>query len=602
MERPTKRPRLSFTPGSPEEVADEWDLQTARAQNDLRLKSIFEGIFTKYGKDFTEVGDEIDLETGKIVVDNGHLLGMREENDTGDQAWLYGNDADSEDDNQDPNEGLDEPQDEPEVPNKTTKHDELGESDSDSNDSILGSALPQPCSPKPVARLAPKVHPTLEQADNEPGPSDPLWQAPEIPRLFSTPTADRQAKSPFSPQLPIINREPSPPGSGSLWTVPRRGRPRTEGKPKATPSKRRPRAKPKSQSSPVAHDWSFAQRQDGDESDDPLQEFQPSPTPSRVTSIRGKPTKCPPFNINKRLETTQASGQSAPVTQDEPATIHDLENGSQDGKQDYEAGQNDTRIQAEDKTSQLQSDSSARSHMQGVRKPPSQNTPSKIYDGITPDEAKLIVRMRYLQRKSWQEILAALPGRKMSQVFAFNHNHWSARRKNPPQLSAPWSETELAGLERLKDQPGLSWPVIRAQMPGRSRAEIEHELMRLWVGDEVWFGEERGKDSEESNTSEQNEQVEDGEETEEAYLSEPQVLIPRPVVTEAPDLGPSTPGKKRPRAFEEALEEDDSDGAISDASSPSKLSAIYLDSPARSRQGSRTPSRASPFKRVKLAD
>ncbi|KAL5001636.1 hypothetical protein BDV10DRAFT_182203 [Aspergillus recurvatus] len=63
------------------------DLQEARAQNDLRLKSIFEGIFEKYGRDFTDVGDEIDLQTGKITVNNGHIDALDAEgNGPGD--WL----------------------------------------------------------------------------------------------------------------------------------------------------------------------------------------------------------------------------------------------------------------------------------------------------------------------------------------------------------------------------------------------------------------------------------------------------------------------------------------------------------------------------------
>ncbi|KAK5158098.1 hypothetical protein LTR04_005320 [Oleoguttula sp. CCFEE 6159] len=57
------------------------DLQYDRQQNDLRLKGIFEHIFQKYAKDFTEIGDEIDLETGEIVVNNGHLSRMRHEQD-----------------------------------------------------------------------------------------------------------------------------------------------------------------------------------------------------------------------------------------------------------------------------------------------------------------------------------------------------------------------------------------------------------------------------------------------------------------------------------------------------------------------------------------
>lgn len=59
------------------------DLKMRRARNDSRLKSIFESIFDKYGKDFDGIGDEIDLRTGEIVVDNGHLLSIRNETDTG---------------------------------------------------------------------------------------------------------------------------------------------------------------------------------------------------------------------------------------------------------------------------------------------------------------------------------------------------------------------------------------------------------------------------------------------------------------------------------------------------------------------------------------
>ncbi len=52
-----------------------------RARKDRRLKGSFEAIFEKYGRDFTDVSDIVDLETGKIVVDNGHITSMRNEHD-----------------------------------------------------------------------------------------------------------------------------------------------------------------------------------------------------------------------------------------------------------------------------------------------------------------------------------------------------------------------------------------------------------------------------------------------------------------------------------------------------------------------------------------
>ena len=73
MEPPLKR----------QHVAKSQDqLHQQRARNDLRLKSRFEHIFEKFSKDFTGVGDEIDMSTGKVIVNNGHLLTMQNERDT----------------------------------------------------------------------------------------------------------------------------------------------------------------------------------------------------------------------------------------------------------------------------------------------------------------------------------------------------------------------------------------------------------------------------------------------------------------------------------------------------------------------------------------
>ena len=58
-------------------------LDRDRQLSRLRLKSTFEDIFTKYEYDFSNVGDEIDLETEEVIVDNGHLSGMLDEQDVG---------------------------------------------------------------------------------------------------------------------------------------------------------------------------------------------------------------------------------------------------------------------------------------------------------------------------------------------------------------------------------------------------------------------------------------------------------------------------------------------------------------------------------------
>ncbi|KAK4181751.1 hypothetical protein QBC36DRAFT_383339 [Triangularia setosa] len=95
---PTKRPRL-LDPQEEEEEEEEEDpledellslpsevnarrdpnlkLERSRQRAVFKLKSAFESIFERYGRDFEGVGDEIDLRTGRIVVNNGHIEGMR---------------------------------------------------------------------------------------------------------------------------------------------------------------------------------------------------------------------------------------------------------------------------------------------------------------------------------------------------------------------------------------------------------------------------------------------------------------------------------------------------------------------------------------------
>lgn len=94
MEPPAKRSRIGSSPFDrkeadddelnlrPEEVNARRDpglqLQKSRAFAAFKLKSAFERIFEKYEKDFTGIGDEVDLRTGEIVVDNGHIQSLKE--------------------------------------------------------------------------------------------------------------------------------------------------------------------------------------------------------------------------------------------------------------------------------------------------------------------------------------------------------------------------------------------------------------------------------------------------------------------------------------------------------------------------------------------
>ncbi|EON64153.1 hypothetical protein W97_03383 [Coniosporium apollinis CBS 100218] len=89
---PAKRRRLTTAlVSSVEYHGDDGEaLERDRYANDMRLKGSFEDIFAKYSRDFSGIGDEIDLATGKIVVDNGHLASMCHDRDVGPaQAQLF---------------------------------------------------------------------------------------------------------------------------------------------------------------------------------------------------------------------------------------------------------------------------------------------------------------------------------------------------------------------------------------------------------------------------------------------------------------------------------------------------------------------------------
>ncbi|KAI4105840.1 MAG: hypothetical protein L6R37_002485 [Teloschistes peruensis] len=84
MEPPCKRRRL-HEPTDPDA-----ELYMKRTRNTLKLKSRFESIFDKYGKDFGDAADEIDMKTNKIIVDNGHIWNMLGETDVSLVGWDKG--------------------------------------------------------------------------------------------------------------------------------------------------------------------------------------------------------------------------------------------------------------------------------------------------------------------------------------------------------------------------------------------------------------------------------------------------------------------------------------------------------------------------------
>ncbi|KAF7594963.1 hypothetical protein BBP40_007771 [Aspergillus hancockii] len=550
MERPLKRPRLSFATG-PEDgnEPDNIDLQEARAQNDQRLKSIFEGIFEKYGKDFTDVGDEIDLETGKIVVNNGHIQGLENEDDPGERgAWLFDTDESApnaaatahnisqysetgisgdllEDGDIYPQHPLTAPEVEIrpglDVSYESIESEALvAESDADDDgssvDSLLDTALSVqngPDSPQRQGNLIDTDEPVTEKAKTAaetPAQSenvgfteavDSVWRVPEISGKFSTPSLSRS-----QPTVSYnVIRSASPPGAGSIWKLPWTSWRNTEVTKKRSEKKHgKGGGKRKHRSSPIVRDWSFAQTPDGSESDDPLQEsYQPSPTPKGTLKIRGKrlgsgtPSRTKGQNDDRKVSLSRADHSSPPLqaSLDTAEGRHDTTEATKQSDATIVSVTTDTQPMINNDTrsheisSRITYDLKVRPTGNQIQSQESTTPSKRARTTVTPDEVKLIVVMRQVQGKSWKEITDRLPGKKPNQLAQWYGLHWNERRANPPPLSKPWSNTERETLNKIKDQQGLTWSAVRAMLPGRSIAETEFELIRLWVGDDIWNSE-----------------------------------------------------------------------------------------------------------------
>jgi hypothetical protein len=243
-----------------EEVSDpDAVLQQRRARLDYKLKSTFEAIFEKYGQDFEGVGDEIDLETGDIVVNNGHLLEMQDERDAGNTSRrnLLRDYTEEPDDTDDiPTSSLEETEvlddeDDDEEDEVLSEDEEMMEDDlilrgfAKANRFVQASpelgpsriAVPPQRDPRPAALTRPTVRGNalpsrtdiLAQFGPQLGPQivdfvsqhhvpndthiEPAWRIPELPSFVPTkrPTIKRATLA------PEIERSPSPEASRSVW-------------------------------------------------------------------------------------------------------------------------------------------------------------------------------------------------------------------------------------------------------------------------------------------------------------------------------------------------------------------------------------------------
>ncbi|KAI1761250.1 hypothetical protein GGR53DRAFT_39030 [Hypoxylon sp. FL1150] len=141
-----------------------YELDKGRAKAATRLKSAFERIFEKYERDFTGVGDEIDLETGEVVVDNGHLQSLEDEKVRARERSVSSNDE----------EGAAKKKDV--EPITRTKSKSAVKTTSSTHHAHNPVSLGMPSNSYNAPNPAMFGHPIFSN-----GPSDPLWQTPDIP-------------------------------------------------------------------------------------------------------------------------------------------------------------------------------------------------------------------------------------------------------------------------------------------------------------------------------------------------------------------------------------------------------------------------------------
>ncbi|KAI0149799.1 hypothetical protein F4776DRAFT_603241 [Hypoxylon sp. NC0597] len=195
MESPSKRLKLGHAPYDDDDDDDDtnldelsmtptqfnarqdplYKLDKGRAKAATRLKSAFERIFEKYERDFTGVGDEIDLETGEVVVNNGHLQSLEDENDRTREGSI------SSDEEERIMRGKDVKPRKGSHSNSLVRTTPQG-SHTGQNQLAMANGVNHQLTPFEMPPSAPGFsNPYMFGPPMFNGPVDPLWQAPEVP-------------------------------------------------------------------------------------------------------------------------------------------------------------------------------------------------------------------------------------------------------------------------------------------------------------------------------------------------------------------------------------------------------------------------------------
>ncbi|KLJ10138.1 hypothetical protein EMPG_14468 [Blastomyces silverae] len=485
-ERPTKRARMSgLWDSNVGDITPEIDIGAARQANDMRLKSRFEDIFEKYGKDFSSVGDEIDLATGNIVIDNGHIERMRNEQDLGAQSWKY--DFDPLGEPEFVTENVAETPDAPTVKcmnqnGKTTDLEETFLRNHMSFEFPPGSYSDNIEPPSGSQTDFDQRHPRPNLRSVAPG-----WQTPEIDeRLFGS--------SPVPAPAPIFprNRTASPPNSGSLWALPQTRRKKSQrtngGKPHGA---RKVQSPPRPRSSGHVSD---------SDSDDPLQNTFPSlSTPPKINITD---------EAKKAIDTPSpiAEEPRAPIEPSSPLLEHVLSTETND--QLAEKSSPDTSPLTPAKRNRkvsvesplLQENCTIENEilptLEGDR--PLEESGSMTHTAIsqqetklntainpfTPSEIQIILTQRVVQKLPWKEVSQAVPNRTSGQLRQWYYVQ-STDIKNCPPTLIPLTAKEKDQLEAFKSKSDVTWEDLEAVLENQTRNEIKCKWAEMCLG-EMW--------------------------------------------------------------------------------------------------------------------
>ncbi|DAA77719.1 TPA_exp: Myb-like DNA-binding domain protein [Trichophyton benhamiae CBS 112371] len=516
MSPPSKRRRMDgqFSPN--DGLLHDFDVNQARKANDLRLKSRFESIFEKYGKDFSSVGDEIDLAKGTIVVDNGHLTEMGDEHDVGRGLW---DDFHPEDES--------EAEEGPLGQNTEPTADNTGDPETvntffkewviqDDYDATAGNEEQPatvnvdfsticPENPLPVEGLKRSQElvstPSSQLIESEgivccgdaKGHEDnniageSLWDAPPLPTTALSASLEDMTIT----TTQLIERTPSPDHNRSIWAAPRSRRRRLP----HINKRKHPKLTAACKSKLVSND---------SDSDDPIQDHTPvsstsrrpatfdSVTPAKDTMVR-MPTEFKDIYIPPQNDPTAtiAENYANGVTISEPETMANVtvDTPVATKKKNPETPTHQPIINP-DSEPDLAVDTPIADpgpELSSVNGSPSAEitTPRGSSENLTPREVKTLVTLRLAKRKPWREVSLAIPSRSPAQLRQWYYAYCKHISGNL-STSLTWTDSDREALASFNLDTETSWDTVQSKFPTRNLVDIQHEWIKICVGGTIW--------------------------------------------------------------------------------------------------------------------